>query len=254
MMARQAAGAMAKLEPAAPRLPPSTREGAPSFHLGKKQIFIPSHVITFLRKEHLPPNEACFRVPLTFTKFDLRDYLWNLYNVEVTKVRSHVRQMPLVQRVGRPNSWYRPQAQKIMIVELAKPFQWPDVPENLEPWHKELWDKREKMMDENQQRNLEMQRGEIPLEANSKESKERTELRKRAQQLLKGEIKWDNELELDPKWEGLVGEQKAKVVQPYSSSELPSMVDVKSKSKREKKQSEEQLASIKEESETEKKD
>lgn len=111
-------------------------------------------------------------------------------------------------------------------------------------------------MDDNQQRNLEMQRGEIPLEANSKESKERSELRKRAQQLLKGEIKWDNELELDPKWEGLVGEQKAKVVQPYSSSELPSVVDVqsKSKSKREKKQAEEQLASIKEENETEKKD
>ncbi|KAF4126539.1 large subunit ribosomal protein L23 [Geosmithia morbida] len=180
----------------------------PGFKLGRKQVFLPDHVITFLRKEHLPPNEACFQVPLRWTKFDLRDYLWNLYGVEVRKVRSYVKELPLAQRAGLPNSWYRPQSKKIMTVELAKPFQWPELPDNKRPWNKEMWDMRQELMEERQQANVDFQRGNIPLESSKPESRDRKELRELAKKMLSGEIAWSNNVELDPKWKSIVTKAK----------------------------------------------
>ena len=170
----------------------------------------PSHVVTFVRKDHLPPNEACFHVPLRFNKFDLRDYLWNLYNVEVRKVRSYVKEQPLTQRIGLPNSWYRPQAKKYMTVELAQPFQWPALPENKQPWNKDMWDLREQKMEEQRKEQSMSHRGKIPLPSLQKESKDRQELRKLAEKMLSGEVKWENNVKLDPKWENIVAQSQAK--------------------------------------------
>ncbi|KPM44390.1 hypothetical protein AK830_g2215 [Neonectria ditissima] len=176
----------------------------PSFKLGQKQVFLPNHIITFLRKEHLPPNEACFKVPLRFTKFDLRDYLWNLYNVEVTKVRSYVKQQPLTQRNSHSRSWYRPQPLKIMNVELAKPFQWPEVPDNKEPWSNQLWKMREDLMDGRNEEHIQRQRMQIPLKSKEPASKEREQLADLAKKMLSGEVKWSNDVPLDPKWDKLL--------------------------------------------------
>lgn len=170
----------------------------------------PDHVVTFLRKEHLPPNEACFQVPLRWNKFDLRDYLWNLYGVEVRKVRSYVKELPLAQRPGLPNSWYRPQSKKIMTVELAQPFQWPEVPENKRPWNKEMWDMRQEVMEERQQANVDFQRGNIPLESAKAESASRKNLRDMAQKLMSGEVKWSNDVDLDPKWDSVLARAQGK--------------------------------------------
>lgn len=170
----------------------------------------PDHVVTFLRKEHLPPNEACFQVPLRWNKFDLRDYLWNLYGVEVRKVRSYVKELPLAQRPGLPNSWYRPQSKKIMTVELAQPFQWPEVPENKRPWNKEMWDMRQEVMEERQQANVDFQRGNIPLESAKAESASRKNLRDMAQKLMSGEVKWSNDVDLDPKWDSVLARARGK--------------------------------------------
>jgi len=178
---------------------------SPAFRLGRKEIFLPSHVVTFVRKTHLPPNEACFNVPLQWNKFDLRDYLWNLYGVEVTKVRSYVKEQPLTQRVGLPNSWYRPQAKKFMTVELAQPFQWPEVPENTQPWNKEMWDMREERLQEQRKEQSQTHRGQIPLPSEQKESEDRKQLRSLAQKMLSGEVKWENNVKLDPKWEHIMG-------------------------------------------------
>ncbi|KOS22851.1 54S ribosomal protein L23 [Escovopsis weberi] len=181
----------------------------PGFKLGQKQVFLPNHVITFLRKEHLPPNEACFQVPLRFTKFDLRDYLWNLYGVEVTKVRSYVKQQPLMQRNDHSRSWYRPQPLKVMTVELAQPFQWPEVPEDLAPWSKELWDMRKESQEEQNEQQVQMQKGQIPLISRLAQSKQRKELASLAGQMLRGEVEWTNNVVLDPKWDKIL-EKKAK--------------------------------------------
>ncbi|RFU74487.1 ribosomal [Trichoderma arundinaceum] len=181
----------------------------PAFKLGHKQVFLPNHVITMLRKEHLPPNEACFKVPLRFTKFDLRDYLWNLYNVEVTTVRSYVKQQPLTQRSTSSRSWYRPQPQKIMTVELAKPFQWPEVPTDLEPWSNDLWKMREDTIEKRNEEQLVRQRFQIPLKSQQPLPKEREELAKLAKKMLSGEVKWENDVVLDPRWDQILGKDKA---------------------------------------------
>ncbi|KAF4994455.1 hypothetical protein FGRMN_5785 [Fusarium graminum] len=185
----------------------------PGFKLGQKQVFLPNHVITFLRKEHLPPNEATFQVPLRFTKFDLRDYLWNLYDVEVTKVRSYVKQQPLTQRNSHSRSWYRPKPLKVMTVELAKPFQWPELPEDTSPWSNQLWKMREEMLEKRNEQHIQQQRFKIPLKSKEPMSKERKELSDFAKKLVSGEEKWSNDINLDPKWEKILGnEEKTKKV------------------------------------------
>ncbi|KYK59216.1 hypothetical protein DCS_00346 [Drechmeria coniospora] len=183
----------------------------PAFRLGRKQVFLPNHVITLLRKEHLPPNEACFQVPLRFTKFDLRDYLWNLYNVEVKKVRSYVKQQPLTQRDSHSRSWYRPQSLKIMTVELAKPFQWPELPADLQPWSNDLWKMREELTEKRNQEQLDMHSFKTPMKSDEPPSKDRKALASLAQQMLSGEVKWSNDVVLDPKWEHVVAKSKTPV-------------------------------------------
>ncbi|KAG5974949.1 hypothetical protein E4U55_007961 [Claviceps digitariae] len=180
----------------------------PGFRLGQKHVFLPNHVITFLRKDYLPPNEACFQVPLRFTKFDLRDYLWNLYNVEVTKVRSYVKQQPLTQRDSHSRSWYRPQPLKIMTVELAKPFQWPDLPTDLEPWSHELWKMREEVFEKRNEEQINKHKHVIPLKSREPLSKERQELSRLAKMIQAGEMEWSNDVKLDPKWDALLPNDK----------------------------------------------
>lgn len=159
-----------------------------------------------LHKEHLPPNEACFQVPLTFTKFDLRDYLWNLYNVEVKTVRSYVKGRPLAERPNRAGSTYRPQALKIMTVELAQPFQWPALPENREPWNQELFAMRETSAEQRREDQYNAANRIIPMASRQPKSKERKELASLAKDLLAGRKTWSNQVQLDSKWDAIVQE------------------------------------------------
>ncbi|KAF4970267.1 hypothetical protein FSARC_2673 [Fusarium sarcochroum] len=180
----------------------------PGFKLGQKQVFLPNHVITFLRKEHLPPNEATFQVPLRFTKFDLRDYLWNLYNVEVTTVRAYVKQQPLTQRNSFSRSWYRPKPLKIMTVELAKPFQWPELPEDKTPWSNQLFKMRDDLMEKRNDEHIHKQRFQIPLKSKEPISKDRQQLADLAKRLASGDEKWSNDVVLDSKWDKIVENEK----------------------------------------------
>merc|ERR1712000_373701 len=167
---------------------------APGFRLGKKEVYMPNHLVTLLRRKKMHPNEAFFQVPLTFTKFDLRDYLWNLYNVEVTRVGVMVKQQSLIHRAGL-QSVYRPQPYKFMTVQLAKPFQWPELPDNPEAFMKELFDRRDEAAYKNRQLSRNIGLGEIPSKAvveNGKpkpDDKDRAELRKSAQDILMGKKK-----------------------------------------------------------------
>lgn len=181
-----------------------------AFKLGRKQVFLPNHVVVLLRKNHLPPNEACFRVPLRFTKLDLRDYLWNLYNVEVRKVRSYVKQQPLVRRHSLSQSYYRPLSLKIMLAELTKPFIWPEVPKNLTPWSGELWRIREELMEKRSKEHQDRADMHIPLISKQPWSTERHQLANLAAQMLEGKVKWFNDVKLDPKWDHLLAKDQDK--------------------------------------------
>jgi large subunit ribosomal protein L23 len=161
----------------------------------------PNHIITFIRKDHQPPTWATFRVPLKFSKFDIRDYLYHLYNVEVKGVRSWVKQLPLQRKEFGARQTYRPQPQKFMTVELVKPFVWPEVPEDTENWNKKLWEGREKSREEADAAQKAKMTGEIELKSTLKQSEDRQALARKAAQLISGELKWENGAKLDEKWE-----------------------------------------------------
>ncbi|KAK6220393.1 ribosomal protein L23 [Colletotrichum tabaci] len=186
---------------------------APSFKLGTKPVFLPNHVITLIRKDRAPANWATFNVPLTFTKFDLRDYLWNLYDVEVTAVRSWVKEAP-IERKGASSGYYRPQSQKFMTVQMKKAFVWPSPPEDLEPWNKKLWDAREATSQKQYRADVARQLGRLAYPSKEKESTDRKKLRRVASRMVEGKIAFKNNIELDSKWDQIVkaakgGERKS---------------------------------------------
>ncbi|KZL79468.1 ribosomal protein l23 [Colletotrichum incanum] len=182
---------------------------APNFKLGAKPVFLPNHVVTLIRKDRAPPNWATFNVPLTFTKFDLRDYLWNLYGVEVTAVRSWVKQSP-IERKGASSGYYRPQSQKFMTVQMTKAFVWPSPPEDLEPWNKKLWDAREATSQKQYREDVARQLGRLAYPSKEKESAERKKLRREASKMMEGKKEFKNDVELDSKWDQIVKASKGK--------------------------------------------
>ncbi|KAF2739946.1 hypothetical protein EJ04DRAFT_261187 [Polyplosphaeria fusca] len=103
---------------------------------GRKKIFLPTFTIALLRGKGLNPYQARFLVPLNFSKFDLRDYLYHLYNLKVFNIRSWVRQMPVRATTAQPGKLFREESKKYMTVEMEHPFVWPEKPRSFEPWGK----------------------------------------------------------------------------------------------------------------------
>lgn len=159
----------------------------------------PNHIISLVRRETDPADWATFHVPLTFSKFDLRDYLFNLYNVEVKGVRSWVRR-PTAPTKNNAGRYKRPSAEKYMTVEMTKPFVWPEAPVDLSPWDEELYTMREKMLAEQEEVRELRYKGKIPMASDGKLSYEEKRYRQLAQELLNGK-KWKNGLTLDEKWD-----------------------------------------------------
>jgi large subunit ribosomal protein L23 len=87
-----------------------------------------------IRTPNLPPKYASFWVPLRFNKLDFKNYLKNVYNVDVVHIRSYVQQQKpkneeVPQRTSPTQSkgrLYRPTAKKKMTVELVDPFVYPE--------------------------------------------------------------------------------------------------------------------------------
>ncbi|KAI8956391.1 hypothetical protein F4801DRAFT_15050 [Xylaria longipes] len=160
----------------------------------------PSHPIAFLApRPNQPPTFATFKVPLTFNKFDLRDYLFHAYNTPVVAVRSQVRQSRKI--LEHPNGRkYRSPPTKTMTVQLTQPFVWPSMPTDITPWKKPS-DARAKDAEEEESRRRDLfkKKGLVPLRDERKEPERRKNLRKEAERLLK-EGGWTNKRELDPRY------------------------------------------------------
>jgi ribosomal protein L23 len=105
--------------------------GLPPFPVGNKKVYLPNIVITLRRNPKLEPYHAVFEVPLNLSKLDLRDYLWHLYNVKTLSIRSSVlpgvlrRKYKVPDQPQRIGPMTRTKQRKKMIVQLAKPFQYP---------------------------------------------------------------------------------------------------------------------------------
>jgi large subunit ribosomal protein L23 len=91
----------------------------------------PKFIVGLIKEPSLPPIFAKFRVPLWFNKLDLRDFLFHCYNVRAFNIRSNVVQRPIEQfedyKGTTRKRWHRRQALKFMIIEMDKPFIWPEV-------------------------------------------------------------------------------------------------------------------------------
>ncbi|KAI1769492.1 hypothetical protein GGR53DRAFT_1772 [Hypoxylon sp. FL1150] len=172
------------------------------FRTGTKQVFLPDHVVTLLRpRENQPPNFASFKVPLTFNKFDLRDYLLHAYDVPVRGVRSQLTQRrPRRSRVH--HRIYRPPPIKTMTVELHKPFAWPaePAPEDREAWNPKHLERRHQVTEANEKwQEGARKKGTFPLREETGADEDRISLRKEAKRLLE-ERNWENGKTLDPKF------------------------------------------------------
>ena len=109
--------------------------------VGLLLVYFPSATFRLCRNSpNLPPNYAIFRVPLSFNKFDIRDYLWNVYKVNALSVRTQVlsgkiKAVPYNRDIFpselRPSS-SRPPVKRLpqkkrAVVEMDKPFIFPEV-------------------------------------------------------------------------------------------------------------------------------
>jgi large subunit ribosomal protein L23 len=87
-----------------------------------------------VRSPGLSPYHARFEVPLDFSKYDLRDYLYHAYNVKCFNIRSYVKQMPIRDTTAQPRHWFRPDSKKYMTIEMEQPFVWPELPADKKAW------------------------------------------------------------------------------------------------------------------------
>ncbi|KAI9646845.1 mitochondrial 54S ribosomal protein YmL41 [Ciborinia camelliae] len=155
--------------------------------MGRKEIFLPNFTITLLRTPNLPPSFASFIVPLNLNKLDLRDYLWNAYGIEVRGVRSYIQAQKLRegkegQKIPSPRKWFRPRSIKKMMVEMERPFVWPEEPTDFSDWDQDGVKKRQKYEQEAQE-------ARYP-DAKQKPTKERLSIAQQAREILQGEKKW----------------------------------------------------------------
>jgi len=162
------------------------------------------------------PEWATFRVPLTFTKFDLRDYLLHVYSVPTLRINSWVQQRAPAQRgttSSRPGTgqWYRPQSWKWMTARLVRPFVWPAVPEDKSAWDNRLFEMLARRREADVARSTAMQGSNVPTSDQARrlagepvKTKEVRLLEEQAAELLSGRARWENGTVLDPKWDAAV--------------------------------------------------
>ncbi|EMR08741.1 hypothetical protein PNEG_02915 [Pneumocystis murina B123] len=112
----------------------------PPFKLGKKPVYLPNIVFTLLRSPYLLPTQAAFKVPITVNKFDVKDYLFHIYRIEVTRVRSMICYRKRIRRKDYTKMLERTPSFKKVIVDMKEPFIYPKEPENLDPWNKRYTD------------------------------------------------------------------------------------------------------------------
>lgn len=95
-------------------------------NLLRKQVYFPDFTVTLLRSSP-GPYYAKFKVPLWFSKLDMKGYLKQAYNVDSVHVRSWVAGGSVYRSTGGQSRGHakRTERIKLMNVQLVKPFRWP---------------------------------------------------------------------------------------------------------------------------------
>lgn len=129
---------------------PSKRTGELNTRVVGQKIYLPNTIFKMVRN-HTPagkpynPYEATFRIPPSVTKTDVRSYLWTVYGVKTTYIRTANYISPLRRtQVGmRPVGSHR--TYKRAVVGLVDPFYYPQDMEDMGKWERS---KREKWLEE----------------------------------------------------------------------------------------------------------
>ena len=129
---------------------PSKRTGELNTRVVGQKIYLPNTIFKMVRN-HTPagkpynPYEATFRIPPSVTKTDVRSYLWTVYGVKTTYIRTANYISPLRRtQVGmRPVGSHR--TYKRAVVGLVDPFYYPQDMEDMGKWERI---KREKWLEE----------------------------------------------------------------------------------------------------------
>lgn len=149
------------------------------FKMGSKRIYLPTNVFTLVRGSgSLPPNQAMFHVPLNTNKFDVRDYLYNLYGLVTTNVKVMIQQGELRRGTTAQRKkdlhymkklpMTRASSSKRVIITMDSPFIYPEHPKDpkaLEPWG---LDTQEKMKKRQLGGRRGLGRGMLPFVANGR--------------------------------------------------------------------------------------
>ncbi|VDC02951.1 unnamed protein product [Peniophora sp. CBMAI 1063] len=106
-----------------------------------QRVFLPNVLFRMIRN-HTPkgqaynPYEATFRIDKSLTKNDVRNYLWSVYGVQTTYVRTDIYHEARPSRSQRVRSYYQQRAAnnrggKRAVVGLVEPFYYPDAVEDM---------------------------------------------------------------------------------------------------------------------------
>ena len=60
--------------------------------------------------------------------------MWNVYGIHCRGVRSYIQMQKIRQdkpgeKRPKPRKWFRPRSVKKMLIEMERPFVWPEVPD-----------------------------------------------------------------------------------------------------------------------------
>lgn len=124
----------------------TTEEGRKDVQAVGQKIYLPNIIFKLVRNftprgEPYNPFQATFRVPQSVTKTDIRSYLYSVYGVEVTYIRTDNYLSPLLRTES--GSWSRTiphKTYKRAVVGLVEPFYYPKALEDMTSEERKEWE------------------------------------------------------------------------------------------------------------------
>jgi len=117
----------------------------------------------------------------------MREYMKQVYNVDIISVRSYVEQQKVTRerRDGRAGygPWRRPRSKKKMTIEMTEPFAWPELPEDQSAWQKDQFYNHYKY-------NREIQESNQPSASAKPVKEEAKAFEEQAKELVEGKQPW----------------------------------------------------------------
>ncbi|GJJ11194.1 hypothetical protein Clacol_005426 [Clathrus columnatus] len=99
------------------------------------RIYFPNWILQMIRNTTPPgqpynPWEATFRAPYSVTKLDVRSYLWAVYGIKCTYIRTQI--IPAVFKRNPYGQRMKRKGHKRVIVGLVEPFYYPEAMEDMD--------------------------------------------------------------------------------------------------------------------------